>query len=287
MSEALSYLTGFGNEHASEAVPGALPRGQNSPQQCPYGLYAEQVSGSAFTAPRSENLRSWLYRVRPSVLHGEFREYTQKAWLTAPLPAGSPGPNPMQMRWDPLPALGVIGANGLANPRDFLLPRAAYEDVTGGFELIAKFGGRLWCAALGHSPLDVVAWHGNYAPYKYDLSCFQAVNTVTFDHNDPAIFTVLTSPSERAGTANCDFVIFPPRWLVAEHSFRPPWFHRNVMSEFMGLVHGVYDAKAQGFLPGGASESEIAMDFQLSWSTMRISGPACLVYARPSRMRTA
>jgi homogentisate 1,2-dioxygenase len=152
-----------------------------------------------------------------------------------------------------LPELGPIGSNGLANARDFLAPVAAYEDREGKFELVAKFMGNLWRADIGHSPLDVVAWHGNYAPYKYDLSRFNAINSVSFDHPDPSIFTVLTSPSDTPGTANIDFVIFPPRWSVAEHTFRPPWFHRNVMSEFMGLIKGVYDAKAEGFLPGGVS----------------------------------
>ena len=152
-----------------------------------------------------------------------------------------------------LPELGPIGANGLANPRDFLSPSAAFEDRDGPHELVAKFEGHLWATTLDHSPLDVVAWHGNYAPYKYDLARFNTLGTVSFDHPDPSIFTVLTSPSEVPGTANCDFVIFPPRWMVAEHTFRPPFFHRNVMSEFMGLVHGAYDAKAEGFVPGGAS----------------------------------
>jgi homogentisate 1,2-dioxygenase len=152
-----------------------------------------------------------------------------------------------------LPDLGPIGSNGLASPRDFLTPVAAYEDREGDFELVAKFGGRLWSAKIDHSPLDVVAWHGNYAPYKYDLSRFNAINTVSFDHPDPSIFTVLTSPSEVAGTANCDFVIFPPRWMVAEETFRPPYFHRNVMNEYMGLIFGTYDAKAEGFVPGGGS----------------------------------
>jgi len=152
-----------------------------------------------------------------------------------------------------LPELGPIGANGLANPRDFMTPVAAYSDRVGAFELIAKFGGRLWRAPIDHSPLDVVAWHGNYAPCKYDLARFNAINTVSFDHPDPSIFTVLTSPSDTAGTANVDFVVFPPRWMVAERTFRPPWFHRNIMSEYMGLIHGVYDAKAEGFLPGGGS----------------------------------
>ena len=152
-----------------------------------------------------------------------------------------------------LPELGPIGANGLANARDFLAPIAAFEERDGRFELMAKFGGRLWTAALDHSPLDVVAWHGNYTPYKYDLARFNVINTVSFDHPDPSIFTVLTSPSDTAGTANVDFVIFPPRWMVGEDTFRPPWFHRNVMSEYMGLVRGVYDAKAEGFAPGGGS----------------------------------
>ena len=152
-----------------------------------------------------------------------------------------------------LPDLGPIGSNGLANARDFLTPHAAYEDVDGTFELIAKFQGALWSAKIDHSPLDVVAWHGNYAPYKYDLRRFNAIGSISFDHPDPSIFTVLTSPSDTVGTANVDFAIFPPRWLVAQHTFRPPWFHRNVASEFMGLITGVYDAKAEGFVPGGAS----------------------------------
>lgn len=153
-----------------------------------------------------------------------------------------------------LPDLGPIGANGLANPRDFLTPIAAYEDSDSACEVIAKFGGELWTSKYDHSPLDVVAWHGNYAPYKYDLANFNTINTVSFDHSDPSIFTVLTSPSHPAGTANIDFVIFPPRWMVAENTFRPPWFHRNLMSEFMGLIHGVYDAKeGGGFVPGGYS----------------------------------
>jgi homogentisate 1,2-dioxygenase len=152
-----------------------------------------------------------------------------------------------------LPELGAIGANGLANPRDFLAPVAAYEDEDGDFRIVGKFLGRMWEAEIDHSPLDVVAWHGNYAPYKYDLARFNCINTVSFDHPDPSIYTVMTSPSVMAGTANVDFAIFPPRWLVAEHTFRPPWFHRNMMNEFMGLVFGEYDAKAEGFLPGGAS----------------------------------
>lgn len=357
----LQYLTGFGNQHASEALPGALPRGQNSPQRCPYGLYAEQFSGTAFTAPRRHNRRSWLYRIRPSVVQGRFRPLPPTPWLSAPLTGDPVDPNPM--RWNPLPIpktpcdfidglftfaangrpdaqagcavhlyalnadmqsrylydadaellivpqsgelllrtelgqlhvppghcavlprgikfqvrraqaagsahgyvcenfgaafelpeLGPIGANGLANPRDFETPVACYDDIAGNFELVARVDGRLWSAPLNHSPLDVVAWHGNQVPYRYDLSRFNSINTVSFDHPDPSIFTVLTAPSDTPGTANVDFVIFPPRWVVAEHSFRPPWFHRNVMSEFMGLVQGRYDAKASGFIPGGSS----------------------------------
>ncbi len=152
-----------------------------------------------------------------------------------------------------LPDLGPIGANGLANPRDFLAPVAAFEDIDGDFRIIGKFLGHLWSAPIDHSPLDVVAWHGNYAPYKYDLKLFNCINSVSYDHPDPSIYTVLTAPSPVPGTANCDFVIFPPRWMVAEHTFRPPWFHRNMMNEFMGLIFGQYDAKAEGFVPGGAS----------------------------------
>jgi homogentisate 1,2-dioxygenase len=152
-----------------------------------------------------------------------------------------------------LPDLGPIGSNGLANPRDFLTPVAAYEDVEGDFELVAKFQGRLWRAPIGHSPLDVVGWHGNYAPYKYDLRRFNTIGSISYDHPDPSIFLVLTSPTDTPGVGNMDLAIFPPRWLVAQDTFRPPWFHRNIASEFMGLVHGAYDAKAEGFAPGGAS----------------------------------
>jgi homogentisate 1,2-dioxygenase len=358
-SEQFKYQSGFGNEFATEALPGALPEGRNSPQRVAYGLYAEQFSGTAFTAPRAENRRSWLYRIRPSVIQQPFKQVSNRLWLSAPFNEAPATPN--QLRWDPLPIpneptdfvdglmtmagngdvamnagigihvyaanasmrgrfcynadgemlvvpergrlrfhtemgvievapgeicvlprglkfrvdlpdgeargyvcenygaplrlpdLGPIGANGLANARDFLTPVAAYEDVEGDFKLVAKFQGNLWEAEIGHSTLDVVAWHGNYAPYKYDLARFNAVNTVSFDHPDPSIFTVLTSPSEIAGTANVDFVIFPPRWMVAEKTFRPPYFHRNVMNEFMGLVFGKYDAKEEGFVPGGAS----------------------------------
>jgi homogentisate 1,2-dioxygenase len=353
------YLSGFGNHFATEAVAGALPQGQNSPQRTPFGLYAEQLSGTAFTAPRGQNRRSWLYRLRPSAGHGRYAPLAQGLLRGGPFTEAEPSPN--RLRWDPLPApdgptdfvdglvtlagngdpatgvgvavhlyaanrsmadrvlsdadgellivpqagalrlvtelglldaapgeialiprgvrfrvelpdgaargyicenygapfrlpdLGPIGSNGLANARDFLVPQAAFEDVDRPTEIVQKFQGRLWSTTLDHSPLDVVAWHGNYAPCKYDLARFNAVNTVSFDHPDPSIFTVLTSPSDTPGTANCDFVIFPPRWMVAEHTFRPPWFHRNVMSELMGLITGAYDAKAEGFKPGGVS----------------------------------
>jgi homogentisate 1,2-dioxygenase len=349
-----SYFPGFGNHIATEAVAGALPVGQNSPQRVPFGLYAEQLSGTAFTAPRHENRRSWLYRMRPAANHPPFKPYARPSLLrSAPFDEVPPTPN--RLRWDPLPLpeaptdfvdglisfagnagvgvhlyaanrsmtgraffsadgellivpqmgrlhivtelglidveplqvaliprglrfrvelpdgqacgyvgenfghafrlpeLGPIGANGLANPRDFETPAAWYEDKDEPTELIQKFAGSLWTTTLEHAPFNVVAWHGNLAPWRYDLRRFNTVNTVSFDHIDPSVFTVLTSPGDTLGTANCDFVIFPPRWAVAEHSFRPPWFHRNVMSEYMGLIEGTYDAKAGGFAPGGGS----------------------------------
>ena len=353
------YLTGLGGHFESEAVAGALPVARNSPQKPAFGLYAEQLSGSAFTAPRHENRRSWLYRMRPTADHRPFERYEGAPLFTAP-PADEPlAPN--RLRWDPvadlpagadfvdglatmlharrpeelegvaihlyrasrsmerrvfvsadgelliipqqgtielqtelgrlevppgwialiprgvkfrvrlidgeargyvaenyglpfrLPDLGPIGANGLANPRDFETCTAWYEDSDEGTEVVQKYLGRLWTTTLDHSPLDVVAWHGNYAPCRYELSRFNTINSVSFDHPDPSIFTVLTSPSNVHGRANADFVIFPPRWMVAEDTFRPPWFHRNVMSEAMGLISGEYDAKAEGFAPGGLS----------------------------------
>jgi homogentisate 1,2-dioxygenase len=358
----MQYQSGFGNEFATEAVPGALPLGRNSPQRVAHGLYAEQLSGTAFTAPRADNRRSWLYRILPAAVHQPFQRIEHAAfhnrfdeqpatpnqlrWNPYPLPeaptdfieglysmAGNGGPaaqqgigihlyaanrdmdgrffydadgelllvpragrlriatelgvleiEPQQVAVIPrgvrfqvslpdgsaqgyvcenfgallrLPELGPIGANSLANARDFQSPVAAYEDCEGDFELVAKFQGHLWSARISHSPLDVVAWHGNYAPYRYDLRRFNTIGSISYDHPDPSIFTVLTSPSDTAGTANLDFAIFPPRWLVAEDTFRPPWYHRNVASEFMGLVHGEYDAKearhGSGFVPGGAS----------------------------------
>jgi homogentisate 1,2-dioxygenase len=352
------YMTGFGGHFATEAVPGALPQGRNSPQRPAFGLYAEQLSGSSFTAPRHENRRSWLYRMRPTADHRPFVAY-DGAPLFAPGPVKAPlAPN--RLRWDPpedlpgdkdfvdgmvtmlvnrspedlegvaihlyrasrsmagrvfvdadgelviipqsgtlriatelgilevapgsigvvprgvkfrveidgesrgyvaenhglplrLPELGPIGANGLANPRDFETPVAWFEDKDEPTEVIQKSLGSLWTTTLDHSPLDVVAWHGNYAPYRYDLSRFNVMGTISYDHPDPSIFTVLTSPSNVPGRANADFVIFPPRWMVGEDTFRPPWFHRNVMSEAMGLIQGAYDAKAEGFAPGGLS----------------------------------
>jgi len=357
---AEAYMSGFGNGFETEALPGALPIGRNSPQRCAYGLYAEQLSGSPFTAPRAVNERSWLYRIRPTVGNwGDFREVDSGLWRTAPEPGVKLPIGPL--RWDPialpneaisfiegvrtittagdqgshsgmgahvylvtrsmqdeyfynadgemlfvaqhgalrlatefgridiepgeiaviprgvkfrvelkdgpargylcenyggafaLPERGPIGANCLANQRDFLTPTACFEEVDRPATLTVKWGGSLWRAEIGHSPLDVVAWHGNYAPYKYDLRRYSPVGPVLFDHADPSIFTVLTSPSETPGTANIDFVIFPDRWLVAENTFRPPWYHMNVMSEFMGLIYGQYDAKPHGFVPGGIS----------------------------------
>ena len=358
MAEGLRYHTGFGGHFESEAVAGALPTGRNSPQRPAFGLYSEQLSGSAFTAPRHENRRTWLYRMRPTADHRPFTAYDGAPLFAAP-PAAEPlAPN--RLRWDPpgdlpagrdfvdglaamlharqpgelegcaiylyraerdmervfvdadgelliipqqgalaidtelgqievapgsvalvprgikfrvqlsegaargyvaenfgatfrLPDLGPIGSNGLANARDFETPAAWFEDGDEATEVVQKYLGRLWATTLDHSPLDVVAWHGNYAPCRYDLSRFNAIGTVSFDHPDPSIFTVLTSPSNVPGRANADFVIFPPRWMVAEDTFRPPWFHRNVMSEAMGLIHGAYDAKADGFAPGGLS----------------------------------
>lgn len=355
------YMSGFGNSFETEALPGALPIGRNSPQKVNYGLYAEQLSGSPFTAPQATNQRSWLYRIRPTVKHsGRYRKVDRGFIRTGPereehdLPIG-------QLRWSPipmpnealsfveglrtvttagdsdaqagmaahvalvtrsmeneyfftadgellvvaqenslrfrtefgiidiepgqiaiiprgvivkvellngparayvcenyggaftLPDRGPIGANCLANPRDFHTPVAAYEDREEPSTLFVKWGGDLYATDIPQSPLDVVAWHGNYAPYRYDLRHFSPVGAISFDHPDPSIFTVLTAPSETHGTANVDFVIFPERWAVAENTFRPPWYHRNIMSEFMGLVYGVYDAKAEGFVPGGIS----------------------------------
>ena len=361
MNGPLDYLSGFGNQHSTEALPGALPVGRNSPQRAAHGLFAELLSGTAFTAPRAANLRTWMYRKHPSVQAGPFTPLAQPhlvsgaaggvamppdplRWKPLAMPVGdvaidfieglrtwvvngdvaaqigmaahlvvanramtrrafvdadgeilivpqqgrlaittelgrldvSPGEIaliPRGMAWSValpdgaarayvcenygapfrLPELGPIGSNGLANARDFLAPVAAVDDTPGDWELVKKFDGRLWRATLASSPFDVVAWHGNLAPYKYDTARFMVIGSISHDHPDPSIFTVLTSPSDTPGTANCDFVIFPPRWLVAEDTFRPPWYHRNVMSEFMGLVHGQYDAKEEGFLPGGAS----------------------------------
>ena len=361
LSNTPAYMPGFGNDFETEALPGALPQGQNSPQRAPYGLYAEQLSGSPFTAPRGTNERSWLYRIRPSVKHsGRFSPVSLPEWKSAPavddhsLALG-------QLRWDPvpipetpvtfltgmrtmttagdvngqagmashvyvanadmvdeyffnadgellivpqegglriatelgvmdvvpkeicviprgmvfrvelldgkargyacenygakftLPDRGPIGANCLANPRDFKTPVAWFEDKEGPCRLVVKWCGRFHETKLDATPLDVVAWHGNYAPYKYDLTTYSPVGAILFDHPDPSIFTVLTAPSGEEGTANIDFVIFPERWMVAEHSFRPPWYHRNIMSEFMGLIYGRYDAKEEGFVPGGMS----------------------------------
>jgi homogentisate 1,2-dioxygenase len=354
-SEALRYQSGFGNQFSSEAVPGGLPVGQNSPQRHPLGLYAEQFSGTAFTVPRAEARRTWLYRIQPSAAHPRYqrleRQITgqqqgpvtpnrlrwnafdvpteptdfveglialastsaadqaegvsvyvyaanrsmQRAffsadgeWLIVPQQGrlrivtelGLLDIEPQEIAVVPrglkfsvhlldgqargylcenhgcplrLPDLGPIGSNGLANPRDFQAPVAHFENSERPTELVQKFLGELWGTQLDHTPFDVVAWHGNNVPYKYDLRLFNTLGTVSYDHPDPSIFTVLTSPGLVHGQANVDFVIFPPRWMVAENTFRPPWFHRNLMNEFMGLIEGAYDAKAEGFMPGGVS----------------------------------
>ena len=355
-------LSGFGNQHQSEAISGCLPVGQNNPQRVAQGLYAELLSGTAFTAPRAANLRTWLYRRRPSVLAGHYTALAHEGWKTGAAQGIQSPPNPL--RWWPaavpseqdealdfidglrtivvngdaesqigiaahwvlanrsmdkralinadgemlllpqqgrlrittelglllvgpgelallprgmafkvelldgpsriyvaenygapfrLPELGPIGSNGLANPRDFLAPTAAFEKDDGAYELVKRHGGQLWRAEAAATPFNVVAWHGNLAPYQYDTRRFMTIGSISVDHPDPSIFTVLTSPSDTPGTANCDFVIFPPRWMVAENTFRPPWYHRNLMSEFMGLIYGQYDAKPEGFAPGGAS----------------------------------
>jgi homogentisate 1,2-dioxygenase len=378
---ALLYQGGFGNHFATEALPGALPA-QNSPQRCPYGLYAEQLSGTAFTAPRHANRRSWLYRIRPAAAHRPF-EPKPHACLSSEFDGAttppdqlrwSPLPNPQeptdfldgvvtmggngspqaqsgcaihlyaanqsmrqralydadgellivpqygalllvtelgQLRVEPLeiaviprglrfrielpegcargyvcenfgaplrlPDLGPIGSNGLACERDFLAPVACYEDRDDRYELLAKFMGRLWSTSLDHSPFDVVAWRGNYAPYKYDLRRFNTMGSISYDHPDPSIFLVLQSVSDTAGVDSIDFVIFPPRWLAMQHTFRPPWFHRNVASEFMGLIEGVYDAKSDGFLPGGASLH----------NCMSAHGPDAVTFEKASRADTS
>jgi homogentisate 1,2-dioxygenase len=377
-AERIHYQSGFGNTFATEALKGALPVGRNSPQRPPSGLYTEVLSGTAFTAPRAENRSTWLYRMRPSAMHGPYSRLKDGLLRSGPFTEVETPPN--RLRWDPLPMpsgpadfidglatiagsgdpalqtgvavhvyratrsmnercfwnadgelmfvpqqggivlatelgrldakpgeiavvprglrfrvevdgptrgyvcenygaafrlpeLGPIGSQGLAQARDFLAPVAAFEDK-GRCEVVAKFMGGLWATELAHSPLDVVAWHGDYVPYKYDLARFMTIGSISFDHADPSLFTVLTSPSGETGVANVDFVIFPPRWQVAEDTFRPPWFHRNVMSELMGLVHGVYDAKAEGFSPGGISIH----------NCMSAHGPDRATYAKATEM---
>jgi homogentisate 1,2-dioxygenase len=353
------YQSGFGNEFATEALPGALPRDQNSPQQVPYGLYHEQLNGTSFTAPRGASRSTWTYRIRPSAVHKPFREISGGLIRSGPFNDVRPTPN--QLRWRPLPVpadatdfvegiitlggngdpavqagvavhvyaanrsmmdryfydadgellivpqlgslrfltelgilevapgeicviprgvkfrvelmneaargyicenygqhlrlpeLGPIGTFGLANSRDFQAPVAAYEDRDGDFRLIAKYGGGIFEAEIDHSPLDIVAWRGNYTPYKYDLNRFNCINTVTFDHPDPSIYCVLAAPTAVPGTNAVELGCFPPRWSVAEHTFRPPPFHRNVSSEFLGLISGQYIGKGEGFAPGSAS----------------------------------
>ncbi len=352
------YMPGFGNDFETEALPGALPQGMNSPQKCNYGLYGEQLSGTAFTANPPE--RTWTYRIRPSVKHSaRYTKIDLPYWKSAP--CVDPDVISLgQYRWDPveasgettwltgmrtmttagdvntqvgmashiylvtesmvdsyffsadsellvvpqqgrlrfctelgvidlapqeiailprglvyrvevldgpcrgfvcenygqkfeLPGRGPIGANCLANPRDFKAPVAAFEDREVPSTLTIKWCGQFHETQIGQSPLDVVAWHGNYAPYKYDLSTYCPVGAILFDHPDPSIFTVLTAPSGVPGTANIDFVLFRERWMVAEDTFRPPWYHKNIMSELMGNIYGQYDAKPKGFVPGGMS----------------------------------
>lgn len=365
--EKYEYLNGFGSYHTTESIAGALPIGANSPQKAPLGLYTEKLSGTAFTAPRSENLQSWLYRILPAAAHSSFKPYATSGPGACGLSPDSPDVKlhqiPNQLRWDPfdidedadwvhglklvggagspvmktgigififaagkdmaantamyssdgdflvvlqhgvldiqtelgrllvrpneivvlprgiryrvtlpegpvrgyilelyqghftLPELGPIGSNGLANERDFQVPCAFFQEVTSSrWTIVNKFNGALFAAQQNHTPFDVVAWHGRYYPFKYDLGRFSVIGSTSFDHPDPSIYTVLTAPSEHPGTAVADFVIFPPRWLVQEDTFRPPWYHRNTMSEFMGLIRGDYDAKAGGgFRPAGAS----------------------------------
>lgn len=154
-----------------------------------------------------------------------------------------------------LPYLGPIGANCLANPRDFQVPKAKIDtNLDVKHAIILKFQNELFLAEQSHSPYDVAAWFGNYTPYKYSLDKFVTVNSVSVDHPDPSIFTVLTCPSiGKPGTALADFVIFPPRWECASNTFRPPYYHRNCMTEFMGLIKGQYQAKSGKFAPGGGS----------------------------------
>ena len=360
-SVKLSYMSGFGNDFETEVLPGALPQGQNSPQKCNYGLYGEQLSGTAFTAPSHQNERTWCYRIRPSVKHSNrYKKIDLPYWKTAP----NVDPNVVslgQYRWDPiphsqktltwlngmrtmttagdvntqtgmashiylvntsmentyfysadsellvvpqegtlrfstelgvlevkpeeiviiprgllyrvdvvegpargfvcenygqkftLPSRGPIGANCLANRRDFKTPIAAFEDSDRLSKVVIKWCGQFHETEIGHSPLDVVAWHGNYAPYKYNLNTFCPIGAVLFDHPDPSLYSVLTAPSEVEGTSNIDFVLFRDRWMVTEDTFRPPWYHKNIMSELMGNICGKYDAKPEGFIPGGMS----------------------------------
>jgi homogentisate 1,2-dioxygenase len=217
--------------------------------------YFYDADGELLIIPQLGVLRFFTEMGILEVKPGEFCVIPRGIKFRAEVPDGAARGYIGENYGDPLrlPELGPIGASGLANPRDFLSPVAAFEDREGDFRVVAKFLGRLWEAPIDHSPLDVVGWHGNYVPYKYDLASYNAMNTVTFDHPDPSINTVLTAPTAVPGIANLDFVIFPPRWLVAEHTFRPPYFHRNIASEFMGLLYGAYDSKAEGFVPGGSS----------------------------------
>jgi homogentisate 1,2-dioxygenase len=342
--DGLPYLAGFGRALQSEALPGALPRAQNSPRPAPYGLYCESINGTAFTVRRAENRRTWLYRIRPSLVQSRLEPATRPRlagrfddgltapnltrWRPLPLPpaeqptdfvdglatlAGAGDPHlrtglaihlyaanadmrdrcfydadgdlllvpelgalrirtelgwlrvrPGELAIMPrgikfsvelpdgasrgvvlelygngfrLPERGPIGANGLADERHFLAPVAAYEDrACPGYEVLVKHGGQLFRATIDHVPYDVVAWHGNHVPCKYDLAHFNAMGSVSFDHPDPSILTVLTCPLDDHGNNMADVLVFSGRWEVAEHTFRPPYYHRNVATEFSYIV---------------------------------------------------
>lgn len=380
--EPLRYLNGWGGYLSTEALPKALPDLGNTPQRCPYGLYAEQVNGTSFTKAKHANQRIWFYRCLPSANHKAFRKLDssrylmcqatdestieQIRWMPLPMPtakknfiegmvaycgAGDPsmkagikiflyacnanmvdcsftssdgdflivpehgtltvttecgkmelpsgfiGVIPRGIRFSvdvpatgargyiaevfdshfELPPLGIIGANGNANLRDFEVPVAAFERRTCPWTCYQLFNNELFAYDQDHSPFDVVAWHGNYHPYRYDLAKFCAINTVTYDHLDPSIFCVLTAQTGEFGVACCDFVIFPPRWMVGEKTFRPPYYHKNVMTEFMGNIRGTYEAKEKGFLPGGASLH----------SHMAAHGPEAEVFEKASTVALA
>ncbi|KAF8579366.1 homogentisate 1,2-dioxygenase [Ramaria rubella] len=354
------YQTGFGNRFASDAIPGTLPLGQNNPQRCKYGLYAEQVTGTAFVAPRCENQNAWLYRIRPAVAHDGFTALARNPDLESNFLPANPriSLSASQLSWQPigipsvetdfidglktvagcgdsslreglavhlyaanvsmgkkafvntdgdflivpsqgrldiqtefgklmvrpgeivviqrgirfkvslpngpshgyiqevfgahyeLPELGPLGANGLANARDFEYPVASFDIDQTPWDIVYKVSGSLHLCKQRHTPFDVVAWHGNYVPYKYALEKLITVGSLTRDHIDPSIFCVLTARSKTAGTPLADFLAYGPRWDVAYNTFRPSYYHRNAASELLGLIYGAYPGRA-GFQPGG------------------------------------